>query len=266
MAKKIVGIVLIVCGLFSAFLGLKAMSQAPEAAEKLEAAVYVADAKVYPENEGKIVIVPGKIEARLPLVDEETGLELPTIKASKQSWYAVGVKSADTGYDWSWVADGVSETLTAECTVGEFKLYEGMLNGLPVSVDYSDFEKSNLKEAGLMDYYAYVVTDGVYISDDKGGYTRYKDEYEGAVRYKYRIMPMDGELEYTFVGIQKNGSLVRDDSLGMIASTEGILSFEDVLAQNESNNTAGNIFAFVTAALFIGGGIVCIVVKKKEEN
>ena len=265
MAKKIIGIVLIIIGLFTAFLGFKAMSQAPEAVEKLESAVCVADAKIYPENEGKIVIVPGKIEAE-PLVDTETGLELPTIKASKQSWYAVGVKSADVGYDWSWMVDGVTQTLTAECSVGEFKLYEGMLNGLPVSVDYSDFEASDLKEAGLMDYYAYVVTDGVYISDDKGGHTRYKDEYEGAVRYKYRIMPMDGELEYTFVGVQKNGAIVRDDSLGLIASTEGILSFDDVLAKNESNNKAGNIFAFVAAALFIGGGIVCIVVKKKEEN
>ena len=92
------------------------------------------------------------------------------------------------------------------------------------------------------------------------------DEYEGAVRYKYRIMPVDGELEYTFVGVQKNGALVRDDSLGLIASTEGILSFDDVLAKNESNSAAGNIFAFVAAALFIGGGIVCIIVKKKEEN
>ena len=265
MSKKIIGIVLIVIGVFTAFLGLKAMSQAPEAAEKLEAAVYVADSKVYPENEGKIVIVPGKIDAE-PLVDTETGLELPTIKASKQSWYAVGAKSADVGYDWSWMVDGATQTLTAECSVGEFKLYEGMLNGLPVSVDYSDFEAGDLKESGLMDYYAYVVTDGVYVSDDKGGHTRYKDEYEGAVRYKYRIMPMDGELEYTFVGVQKNCALVRDDSLGMIASTEGILSFEDVLAKNESNSAAGNIFAFVAAALFIGGGIVCIVVKKKEEN
>lgn len=265
MAKKIIGIVLIIIGIFTAFLGVKAMNQAPEAVEKLESAVYVADAKVYPENEGKIVIVPGKIEAELPLVDVKTGLKLPTIKATKQSWYAVGVKSADTGYDWSWVVDGATQTLTADCSVGEFKLYEGMLNGLIVSQDYDDFEKSNLKEAGLMDYYAYVVTDGVYISDDKGGNTRYKDEYEGAVRYKYKIMPMDGELEYTFVGIQKNGALVRDDSLGLIASTEGILNHEEVLAKNESNSTAGHIFAFVTAALFIGGGIVYIVVKKKED-
>ncbi|MBQ4348066.1 MAG: hypothetical protein IJC79_00425 [Clostridia bacterium] len=266
MAKKIIGIVLIVIGVFTAFLGIKAMGQAPETAEKLKEAVYVADAKIYPENEGKIVIVPGKIEAELPLVDVKTGLKLPTIKATKQSWYAVGVKSVDTGYDWSWMADGSTQTLTAECSVGEFKLYEGMLNGLAVSEDYKDFEKSNLKEAGLMDYYAYVVTDGVYISDDKGGHTRYKDEYEGAVRYKYRIMPVDGELEYTFVGVQKNGALVRDDSLGMIASTEGILNHEEVLAKNESNSAAGHIFAFVTAALFIGGGVVCIVVKKKEEN
>jgi uncharacterized membrane protein YidH (DUF202 family) len=265
MSKKIIGIVLIVVGVITAFLGVKAVNQNPEKTEKLKAAVYVADAKIYPENEGKIVIVPGKIEAELPLVDVKTGLKLPTIKATKQSWYAVGVKSVDTGYDWSWVLDGATQTITAECTVGEFRLYEGMLNGLTVSEDYSEFEKSNLKDAGLMDYNAYVVSDGVYISDDKGGHTRYKDEYEGAVRYKYRIMPMDGEMEYTFVGVQKNGALVRDDSLGLIASTEGILSFEDVLAKNESNNTAGNIFAFVAAVLFIGGGIVCIVVKKKED-
>lgn len=266
MSKKIIGIVLIVIGLFTAFLGVKAMNQAPEANEKLQNAVYVADAKIYPENEGKVVIVPGKIEAEFPLVDKVNGLELPTIKATKQSWTAAGMKSTDTGYDWSWVSDGAAQTLTAECTIGEFKLYEGMLGGPPVSQDYSDFEKSDLKEAGLMDYYAYVVTDGVYIDEEKGGHTRYKDEYEGAVRYKYRIMPMDGELEYTFVGIQKNGALVRDDSLGLIASTEGILSFDEILAKNESNSKAGNVFAFVTAALFIGGGIVCIVVKKKQEN
>ena len=265
MSKKIIGIVLIVIGVFTAFLGFKAMSQAPEAAEKLEAAVYVADAKVYPENEGKVVIVPGKLNVISNAIDKETGLELPTIKATRQKWRAVGVNADGVGYDWSWSIDGISQTISGEVTVGEFKLYEGMLNGLPVSVDYSDFEASDLKEAGLMDYYAYVVTDGVYISDDKGGHTRYKDEYEGAVRYKYRIMLMDGELEYTFVGVQKNGALIRDDSLGMIASTEGILSFEEVLAKNESNSAAGNIFAFVAAALFIGGGVVCIVVKKKED-
>ena len=264
MAKKIIGIVLIVIGIFTAFLGVKAMSQAPEAAGKLENAVYVADAKIHPENEGKIVIVPGKIEAELPLVDKINGLKLPTIKATRQRWNAAGMKSTDVGYDWTWVSDGATQTITAECTVGEFRLYEGMLNGLTVSQDYNDFEKNNLKEAGLMDYYVYVVTDGVYIDDTDGGYSRYKEDYEGAVRYKYRIMPMDGELEYTFVGIQKNGALVRDDSLGMIASSEGILSFDEVLAKNESNNTAGNIFAFVVAALFFGGGIVCIVVKKKE--
>lgn len=264
MAKKIIGIILIVIGLFTAFLGVKAMNQAPEAVAKLESAVYVADAKVYPENEGKTVIVPGKIEAVLPLVDKMNGLELPTIKATRQSWNAAGMKSTDVGYDWTWVADGAAQTLTAECTVGEFRLYEGMLNGLTVSQDYNDFEKSDLKEAGLMDYYAYVVTDGVYIDDTDGGYSRYKEDYEGAVRYKYRIMPIDGELEYTFVGIQKNGALVRDDSLGMIASSEGILNHEEVLAKNESNSKGGNIFMFVTAALFIGGGVVCIVMKKKE--
>ena len=92
MSKKIIGIVLIVIGLFTAFLGVKAMNQAPEAAGKLENAVYVADAKIHPENEGKLVVVPGKIEAELPLVDKVNGLKLPTIKATRQSWTAAGMK------------------------------------------------------------------------------------------------------------------------------------------------------------------------------
>ena len=265
MAKKIIGIVLIIIGLFTAFLGFKAMSQAPEAVEKLEEAVYVADAKVYPENEGKVVIVPGKLNVISNAIDKETGLELPTIKATRQKWSAVSVKSDSVGYDWSWTSDGMSQTICGEATVGEFKLYEGMLNGLPVSVEYDDFSSSQLRTAGLRDYAGYIVTDGVYIDDNTGGYTRYKDEYEGAVRYKYKIMPMDGELEYTFVGIQKNGAFVRDDSLGMIASTEGILDYDAVLAKNESNNNGGYIFFFVTAALFIGGGVVYIVKRKKED-
>ena len=264
MAKKIIGIVLIVIGLFTAFLGFKAMGQAPEAEDKLKNAVYVADAKVYPENEGKIVIVPGKIEAKLPLVDKETGLELPTIKATRQKWKAVSIKADGIGYDWSWTGDGMNETIFAEATVGEFKLNEGMLNGFSVSVEYDDFSSSQLKKAGLMDYYGYVVTDGVYIDDNNGGYTRYKNEYEDAVRYKYKIMPIDGELEYTFVGIQKNGALVRDDSLGMIASSEGILDLDGVLAKNDSNEKGGYIFAFATAALLVVGGVVCIVYKKKD--
>jgi len=264
MAKKIIGIVLVVIGIFTAFLGVKAMNQTPEAVEKLESAVYVADAKVYPENEGKIVIVPGKLNVQANVIDKETGLELPTIKATRQKWRAVGVKADGIGYDWSWTNDGMNETICGEATVGEFKLYEGMLNGLNVSVEYDDFSSSQLKKAGLMEYSGYVVTDGVYIDDNKGGHTRYKDDYKDAARYKYRIMPMDGELEYTFVGVQKNGALVRDDSLGLIASSEGILNFDEVLAKNESNNTAGNIFAFVTAALFVGGGVACIVIKKKE--
>lgn len=266
MAKKIIGIVLIAIGIFTAFFGVKAMNDAPEAAEKLESAVYVADAKVYPENEGKLVIVPGKLNPQATVVDKVTGLELPTIKATKQKWKAVGVKAEDIGYDWSWTSDGMNETFYGEATVGDFKLNEGMLSGLSVSVEYDDFSSSQLNAAGLMEYSGYVITDGVYIDDNKGGYTKYKDDYEGAVRYKYKIMPMDGELEYTFVGVQKNGALVRDDSLGTIASTEGILDHEAVLAKNESNAKGGNIFMFVTAALLIGGGVVCIVVKKKEAN
>jgi hypothetical protein len=76
MAKKIGGIILIVCALFTAFLGIKAAGNAPGNQEIIKDAVYVADGKVLPENEGKVVIVNGTLDAPLPFIDEQTGIEL----------------------------------------------------------------------------------------------------------------------------------------------------------------------------------------------
>ena len=51
--------------------------------DAISKAVYVEDGKVLPENEGKIVIVPGKAEAIEPFVDTLTGVEIPHIKATR---------------------------------------------------------------------------------------------------------------------------------------------------------------------------------------
>ena len=53
MGKKIGGIILIVCALFMAFLGIKAAGNAPGNQEIIKGAVYVADGKVLPEMRGK---------------------------------------------------------------------------------------------------------------------------------------------------------------------------------------------------------------------
>ena len=72
--KQIIGLILIVAAALSAFGGYSVTAGAPEIQNTLKNAVYVSDGKVLPENEGKIVIVPGTLDPHLPFVDKETGI------------------------------------------------------------------------------------------------------------------------------------------------------------------------------------------------
>ena len=130
MGKKIGGIILIACALFTAFLGIKAAGNAPGNQEIIKDAVYVADGKVLPENEGKVVIVNGTLDAPLPFVDDETGIELDSIVAYRRVEKARVVLGGDDEKDtWSWDATlnendfGGSKKLVAPgATLGEFEV------------------------------------------------------------------------------------------------------------------------------------------------
>ena len=62
MKKRIIGIILVIAALCTALLGVKAGGNASGNQEIIKDAVYVADGKVLPENEGKIVIVNGTVK------------------------------------------------------------------------------------------------------------------------------------------------------------------------------------------------------------
>ena len=70
----------------------------------------------------------------------------------------------------------------------------------------------------------------------------------------------EDDLE-SMIELAESEGVIEEDRSDLL---QNALNFDEVLAKNESNNTAGNIFAFVTAALFVGGGVACIVIKKKE--
>ena len=71
MSKK--SIIFIVIAIILAIVGFSSTNTSKQT-DVISKAVYVEDGKVLPENEGKIVIVPGKLEAVTPLVDEITGV------------------------------------------------------------------------------------------------------------------------------------------------------------------------------------------------
>jgi len=64
--------------------------------------------------------------------------------------------------------------------------------------------------------------------------------------------------------LQKDGKLEKVDGIASVTASEGILDKEAILEKFESASRGGNIFAFVSAALLVAGGVVCLVIKKKE--
>ena len=147
MGKKIGGIILIVCALFTAFLGIKAAGNAPVNQEIIKGAVYVADGKVLPENEGKVVIVNGTLDAPLPFVDEETGIELDSIVAYRRVEKARVVLGSDDEEDtWSWDSTlnendfgGSKKIVAPGVTIGEFEVAEMLLQPVPTLAELTEF-------------------------------------------------------------------------------------------------------------------------------
>ena len=74
-------IILIVLGVFIVWLSARALMGVPQQQKVIDSAVYLDEAVVLPENEGKLVIIHGKPEMIAPAYDEELGITLNSIKA-----------------------------------------------------------------------------------------------------------------------------------------------------------------------------------------
>ena len=82
MGKK-KGIIMIAAGAIVLAVGIQLFVSAPERTGQIESAMYLENGQVLPENDGKLVIVSGKLEAELPLEDSVTGIKLPSPVASR---------------------------------------------------------------------------------------------------------------------------------------------------------------------------------------
>jgi len=286
MGKKIGGIILIVCALFTAFLGIKAAGNASVNQEIIKDAVYVADGKVLPENEGKIVIVNGTLEAPLPFVDEETGIELDSIVAYRHVEKARVVLGSDEKEDtWSWDSTlnendfGGSKKLVAPgVTIGEFEVAEMLLQ--PVStlgeltefyigegydVQWYIFEEKGLDYLYQLDYMP--LEDGVvYYDTVTRDHTTSKQKNEGTLRVRYDVVEEGTSMDYTIIGRQKNGKLEEVEELDLIAAVSGHLTPEEMLGHAESSNTTALIAAAVITLAFAVPGVLMLVKAGKKRT
>lgn len=278
---KIGKIILIVLGVALIALGVKGLMDIPGQQAALDAAVYLDEPVVLPENEGKLVIIHGVPEMTAPACDEELGLTINTIKAYRYAEEYKLVSSEKLLYKYNWVSRG-SKGIVGKASLGGFALDEKTLSGLPADSEYADFDAAELSangyvmgcgktaEGALTDRW-WVIVGGKYYYDafeysgnlDIPHITREMDqeianERAGARAYAYKVYTGAGDQKVTVAGIQQGNRLVADEVIGPMVRT-GIQTKDQLLSSNK-----GGIIGGAAVFMALGAVLVFLGIRKQK--
>ena len=211
MAKRIIGIILVIAALGTVLLGIKAGGAAPENKKIIESATVVSDGKVLPENEGKVVIVTGTLEAPLPFADPETGVVIDTIVAHRYVEKArVELGGDDEKDTWTWDSTiskndfgGSGKVIAPGVTIGEFAVSDELMSPVPTLKQRDQYSAADLSKGGWNEFrdqgliYLYRL-DFMPYEDGTVNYDGFLREYstskqknEGTLRVRYNVMEDD---------------------------------------------------------------------------
>ncbi len=274
--KNIGKIILLVLGAALIALGIKNFADLPGQSDVLEAAVYLDEAVILPENEGKMVIIHGKPEMTAPAYDEELGLTLNAIKAYRYAEEYKLTSGEQLEYKYGWVSKG-QKSIVGKASLGGFALDEKTLIGLPADSEYEDFDmaeisakgyevsKGKTTEGAWTDRW-WVIVGGKYYYDafeysgnlDIPHLTRemnkeIAEEREGAKAYAYKAYT-GTDAEMTVAGIQQGSSLVAHEKLGAIVK-EGVQTKEQLLSSNKNGVIGGAVVFMLIGAVLVVLGI-----------
>jgi len=273
--KNIGKIILLALGVALIALSAKALMEVPGQQAALESAVYLDEAVVLPENEGKLVIIHGTPEMIAPAYDAELKITINSIKAYryKETYKQTGY--TDEERKWEWVSGGQT-SLVGEAKIGEFELDEGILIAFPAESDYTDFDAAEVRDYVLT--YKSVALGEVVVLPDGGYYadtnvTYVGDSYiswlganaeaerlEGKTAYRYKYYNPDKNGEHTVVGVQQGSRLVKDESIGAMVRN-GVLTKEQMLSSNK-----GGIIGGAAAFAVLGAVLVFLGVRKPKHS
>jgi hypothetical protein len=155
--------------------------------------------------------------------------------------------------------------------LGEFVVAEDLLQSISTPENRTEYtDKKELNQMGwdvFKDDGRTVLYAGYYMpyEDDSVGID-YLD-YLHTLRVSYD--GMEGDLDYTIIGLQQNGQLVDAPELDLLAVHSGHLSAADLLEYAESSAKTSTITAIVIAVVLAGVGVLLIVkgdTKKKSKK
>ena len=132
--KKIIGVILIIGGIFFASLAVKALVSSPQSYEKIRAVPTIKDGKVIPENEGKLVVVSGTLKPAEQLQDPITGVNLPGVTAKRTVWTYERDTNSDDEQVWDWKPENTDYSEKANFGINAEILHQPCLPRLLCSV------------------------------------------------------------------------------------------------------------------------------------
>ncbi len=267
---KVKGIVLIAAGALVLAAGISGFLSSPETVGQIESAVYLEGGTLLPENEGKLVVVSGKLEGELPLVDSVTGVQLPCLRAQRivEVYEASKTEGEETTWDWERVgydySEGgnngintpelVSSALVAPTKLGDFTVPESYLLQVSSPKLYQDYDPAALEE------YGWNLVQDIYLSDSQtlpGKQTLEKKwgsaAGAGTVRISYQVVSPDDPLLYTCIGIQRGDTLVKAEGLDILPMVQGEKTIDDLVDANEYTSSALIISVILAAVLVLLG-------------
>lgn len=274
--KKIIGVILIIGGIFFASLAVKALVSAPQSYEKIRVAATIKDGKITPENEGKLVVVSGTLKPAEQLQDPITGVKLPGVTAKRTVWtYKQDTGSGDEKV-WDWYPENTdysekgnfginaeiltSTMLAAPTLLGEFKVESKLLNPLIKNTEFTQYDEESLKDGWKLlsggKESRYCVSKEYSLPKKTKG--MYSTTGYGSQKISYGIVSPDDPLEYTIIGVQKGDTLIKSEEVDSVTTFKGLMTAEEFAEENKKGVRGGSIFAIVAGILLavIGAGMM----------
>ena len=261
--RKTGAVIVILLGLLCAVSTVRSCGTKRAAIQgKVDDVVYVGQGSYDPANDGKIVIVCGKLKVLEPAYDDELGLTIYAPRAmrsaKKMKLKKWNLPATEENMEWnSDLGVGGMEIFRGKADVGAYHLSEEFIEQLMLGREY-EFDEETLEEAGLT-----ILTDRKYRGEKFIGTQRMGRGVfeEGDRRYQYSVPDQsDGDM-VTVIGIQDQGTLtyVKGATPNMLS---GELDKKTALKKSGMSSGGVSIFRVVLTILLLSTGIRMLLKKR----
>ena len=265
MLKKLLGVFLIVIGIFLSVASLKMIFvDTPKKKAALKEAVYVGEDEIAAENDGKTVIVCGKFELTQPAYDDELGLVIDSIRVTRSEQTMQLKKETSKTKELTeeekkygvlkWTGGLHNKSFTGEGKVGDYTLSQDFIDKIRINKVWDQYDEKLFEAAG----YEYVpdqsFTQKHFIEPLKQTLRKHK---KNDVRYFYEAADFKTGQMVTAIGIQ-DGQMLKAATEVTDNLLQNALDREEAIKQTQASGMGVNIFSVVISLLLLAGGVVVI--------